>query len=93
MKRYGSAVAGVLALVTFQLGGCSSVINKGGDTTCGEFKNQDTKKQESEISKMLKDSKGQEPSGFEISATRLTVEAYCKTFGTESSKISDVNHG
>ncbi|BBX23515.1 hypothetical protein MTER_29260 [Mycolicibacter terrae] len=74
------------------LGGCSSVsqvINKGGDTTCGEFNSHNEEKQRSEVSKMLKDKKGNEPSNMELSATRVAVSAYCKTIGKDSDKISN----
>ncbi|OBH21305.1 hypothetical protein [Mycolicibacter terrae] len=95
MKRFSLAVAGVPAAVLvagmFVLGGCSSVskvINKGGDTTCAEFNSHDDEKQRSEVSKMLKDKNGSEPSNMELSATRVAVSAYCKTIGKDSDKIS-----
>ncbi len=96
VQRTGLAAAGVLTAFlvsgTFVLGGCSSVskvINKGGDTTCGEFNSHDEEKQRSEVSKMLKDKKGKEPSNMELSATRVAVSAYCKTIGKDSDKISN----
>ncbi|WP_231384320.1 MULTISPECIES: hypothetical protein [unclassified Mycobacterium] len=66
------------------------VINKGGDTTCGEFNGHTDEKQRAEISKMLKDSKGGEPSNLELSGTQVAVSAYCKTIGKDSDKISRV---
>ncbi len=55
--------------------GCSAskVMNTGGDTRCKDFIEQDEKKQDDEISKMLKDKSGADPSNLEISATRLSV--------------------
>lgn len=75
--------------------GCSAskVINTGGDTKCKDFVTQDEKKQDEEISKMLKDKSGADPASLEISATRLSVSTYCKTLGTPDSKISEAPHG
>lgn len=91
MRRLGGVVAAVLAAATFGLGGCSGLVNKGGDTTCEEFKTQDADKQKSEVSAMLKKRKGQQPSNGEITATRLAAEAFCKTIGKDSSKIKEID--
>ncbi len=90
-NRFSLAAVTVLACTTILLGGCSAVdkvINKGGDTTCGEFNGHTDEKQRSEISKMLKDRKGGEPSNLELSGTQVAVSAYCKTIGKDSDKIS-----
>lgn len=91
MKRFGIAIATAAASATFVLGGCSSVTNQGGDTTCGKFKDQDNEKQSSEVAAMLKKRKGQQPSNGEITATRLAVETYCKTVGNDDNKIKDID--
>jgi acid stress chaperone HdeA len=93
MERFGIAVVTVFASATLFVSGCASVLNKGGDTTCKEFNGQDQKKQESEVAAMLKKKKGEEPSNLEITATRVSVEAFCKTLGKDSSKISEVTAG
>jgi acid stress chaperone HdeA len=90
MKKFGIAVVTVFASAALVVSGCSSVLNKGGDTTCKEFNGQDQEKQKSEVAAMLKKQKGQEPSNLEITATRVSVEVYCKTLGKDSSKISDI---
>ncbi|MFL0276030.1 hypothetical protein [Mycobacterium sp. SMC-19] len=89
-----------IAFAAFALGvlissGCSAsqVINTGGDTKCKDFVDQDEKKQDDEITKMLKDKSGADPSNLEISATRLSVSTYCKTLGKPESKISEAPHG
>lgn len=93
MKRIGIAVVTVFVSGSCVVGGCSSITdkitNKGGDTTCKEFNDQDDDKQRSEVTKMLKDQNGKEASNMEVSATRVAVEAFCKTLGKDSSKISD----
>lgn len=89
--RLSLAAVTVLACATFLLGGCSEVekvINKGGDTTCGEFNSHDDEKQRSVVAKMLKDKNGGEPSNLELTGTRVAVSAYCKTIGKDSDKIS-----
>lgn len=94
-KRSGLTVlpvpAALLVATMFALTGCSAVsevVNRGGDTTCGDFNSHDDEKQRSEVSKMLKDKNGHEPSNMELSATRVAVSAYCKTIGKDSDKIS-----
>lgn len=93
MRKNG--VFAALALGVLLSGGCSAsqVINTGGDTKCKDFAEQDEKKQDDEITKMLKDKSGTDPTGLEISATRLSVSAYCKTLGKPDSKISEAPHG
>lgn len=91
MTRFGLAILTVLAAGAFALGGCSTVekiTNKGGDTTCGEFNGHTDEKQRAEVSKMLKDNKGGEPSNLELSGTQVAVSAFCKTIGKDSDKIS-----
>ncbi|WP_445170592.1 hypothetical protein ACTXG7_11720 [Mycolicibacterium sp. Dal123E01] len=83
-----SAAAAILA-------GCSAseVINTGGDTKCKDFLTQDEKKQNDEVSKMLKDKSGQDPSNLEITATKTSVTLYCQALGKEDTKISEAPHG
>ena len=92
MKHVAVASIGLAVLLS---SGCSAsqVINTGGDTKCKEFVDQDQKKQDDEITKMLKDHSGADPSNLEISATRLSVSTYCKTLGKPDSKISEAPHG
>jgi acid stress chaperone HdeA len=92
MKRTGAAAIAIAAVL---LSGCSAsqIINTGGDTKCKDFKAQDEKKQDSEISKMLKDKSGNEPNNLEVSATRASALVYCQTVGTPDSKISEAPHG
>lgn len=84
-------VAAAILLFT----GCSAsqVINTGSDTKCKDFTAQDEKKQNEEISKMLKDKSGTEPSNLQISATRLSASTYCQIAGNQDSKISEAPHG
>ena len=92
MKQIAAAM---IAIAMLLFSGCSAsqVINTGGDTKCKDFTTQDEKKQNEEISKMLKDKSGAEPTNLEISATRLSAMTYCQTVGKEDSKISEAPHG
>ncbi len=92
MKPLAPAVIVIAALM---FSGCSAskVINTGGDTKCKDFTTQDEKKQSEEVSKMLKDKNGAEPSSLEINATRLSAQTYCQTLGKPDSKISEAPHG
>ena len=92
MKQIAAAT---IAIAMLLFSGCSAsqVINTGGDTKCKDFTTQDEKKQNEEISKMLKDKSGAEPNNLEISATRFSALTYCQTAGKQDSKISEAPHG
>lgn len=95
MSQKSAAITIVIAATGILFSGCSasSVINTGGDTKCKDFSTQDEKKQNDEISKMLKDKSGQDPTNLQISATRLSAQTWCQTLGTPDSKISEAPHG
>jgi acid stress chaperone HdeA len=84
-----------VAIAMLLFSGCSvsQVINTGGDTKCKDFVTQDDKKQGEEVSKMLKDKSGADPTNLEISATRFSAMTYCQTVGKPDSKISEAPHG
>jgi len=90
-----AAIAIAVAAVGILFSGCSvsSVINTGGDTQCKDFTTQDQKKQNDEISKMLKDKSGTDPTNLQIDATRLSAQTWCQTLGKPDSKISEAPHG
>ena len=92
MKQIVVATIAVAALMS---GACSpsQIINTGGDTKCKDFTSQDEKKQNDEVSKMLKDKSGTDPTNVEISATRMSVMTYCQTVGKPDTKISEAPHG
>ncbi len=95
MKRIAIATVAATGAATLLFSGCSAsqIVNTGGDTKCKDFTTQDEKKQSDEVSKMLKDKTGKEPSSLEISASRASAQIYCQTVGTPDSKISDAPHG
>jgi acid stress chaperone HdeA len=88
-------VVATIAVAALMCGACSpsQVINTGGDTKCKDFTSQDEKKQNDEVSKMLKDKSGSDPTNVEISATRLSAMTYCQTVGKPDTKISEAPHG
>ena len=92
MKR---TVAAAIAIAALLLSGCSAsqIINTGGSTKCKDFVTQDEKKQDSEVSKMLKDKSGTEPSNLELTASRASALVYCQTIGKPDNPISDAPHG
>lgn len=92
MKYIAAATIAIFALLSSACS-ASQVINTGGDTKCKDFTTQDEKKQNDEVSKMLKDKSGADPSNVEISATRLSVTTYCQTLGKPDTKISEAPHG
>lgn len=92
MKYIAAATIAISVLLSSACS-ASQVINTGGDTKCKDFTTQDEKKQNDEVSKMLKDKNGGDPTNVEISATRLSVTTYCQTLGKPDTKISEAPHG
>jgi acid stress chaperone HdeA len=92
MKQIAAAMIAIAALLSSACS-ASQIINTGGDTKCKDFTTQDEKKQNDEVSKMLKDKSGADPTNFEISATRLSALTYCQTLGKPDTKISEAPHG
>ena len=92
MKQVAVATTAVAMLF---LSGCSAsqVINTGGDTKCKDFITQDEKKQNDEVTKMLKDKSGTDATNLELTATRLSAATYCQTLGKPDTKISEAPHG
>jgi acid stress chaperone HdeA len=90
-----ATVPGALVIAALLFSGCSpsQIINTGGDTKCKDFTTQDEKKQNDEVSKMLKDKSGSDPSSLQITATRLSAATYCQTLGKPDTKISEAPHG
>jgi acid stress chaperone HdeA len=93
MMKYIAAAAIAISVLLSSACSASKVINTGGDTKCKDFTSQDEKKQNDEVSKMLKDKNGADPSNVEISATRLSAMTYCQTLGKPDTKISEAPHG
>lgn len=94
MKRLVYPILAASAAVVV-VSGCSAseIVNTGGDTKCKDFLTQDEKKQNDEVSKMLKDSSGKDPTNLEITATKTSVTLYCQAVGKEDTKISEAPHG
>jgi acid stress chaperone HdeA len=92
MKHIAAAAIAGAALLSSACS-ASQIINTGGDTKCKDFTTQDEKKQNDEVSKMLKDKSGADPSNIEITATRLSAATYCQTVGKPDTKISEAPHG
>ena len=93
MKKAMAPAAMVMAALMFSGCSASQIINTGGDTKCKDFTTQDEKKQNDEVSKMLKDKSGSDPSNLQVSATRLSAATYCQTLGKPDTKISEAPHG
>ena len=94
MKRIvDSVLAASAAAPVMSACSASEIVNTGGDTKCKDFVTQDEKKQNDEVSKMLKDKSGQDPTNLEITATKASVTLYCQALGKEDTKISEAPHG
>jgi len=73
------------------LAACGST-NAGGATSCGDFTRMSSDDQKSVIATML-DDQGSSTSNGNISLTQLSAVAYCATVGSDSSPISNIDHG
>jgi acid stress chaperone HdeA len=92
MMKAVAAAAMAIAALLFSACSASQIINTGGDTKCKDFTSQDEKKQSDEVTKMLKDKGGSEPSNLQVTATRLSAATYCQTVGKPDTKISEAPH-
>lgn len=80
------AVAGTI----LTLSACGSG-GAGGDTTCGDYKEM-SKSDQTQVIKDFFAEKGKDgASNFEIGATRLSAVAFCKTAGSDSSLIREID--
>ena len=91
MKR---TVAAAIAIAALSISGCSAsqVVNTGGGTKCKDFVTQDEQKQDSEVTKMLKDANGADPSAMELKVSRRRALMYCQTVGRPDNPISNAPH-
>lgn len=91
MKR---TVAAAIAVTALSISGCSAsqIVNTGGSTKCKDFVTQDEQKQDSEVTKMLKDKNGTDPSNLELNFSRRSALTYCQTVGKPDNPISDAPH-
>ena len=92
MNRLTTLLVAGLAAAVLATGCSSTVVNQGGDTKCKDFTSADDKKQNEAITQMLKDEGKSEPSNLELSGTRLAIQTYCQTAGTQDTKISEAPH-
>lgn len=87
MRKITAAFCAVALSVT--LGACGSA-NKGGDTTCGDFKNMSSSEKK-EVIKALFAEGGKDASNGEILIGVGSATLYCNTVGSDSSPIRDIN--
>ena len=92
MKRLQMILVSVLAAAALMTGCSTASTNQGGDTKCKDFISADEKTQNEAITKMLKDEGKNEPANLELTGTRLAVQTYCQTVGTQDTKISQAPH-
>ena len=92
MKRLQMILVSVVAAAALMTGCSTALGNQGGDTKCKDFISADEKTQNEAITKMLKDEGKNEPAKLELTGTRLAVQTYCQTVGTQDTKISQAPH-
>ena len=92
MKRLQMILVSVVAAAALMTGCSTAFGNQGGDTKCKDFISADEKTQNEAITKMLKDEGKNEPANLELTGTRLAVQTYCQTVGTQDTKISQAPH-
>jgi len=85
-----AAVSVVAAVSLAGLVGCSS--DKGSKTTCGDYLGMSSGDQTKAVTKMLQDH-GDSTANGNIALSKLSVQAYCRTVGSNSSTIDGVYGG
>jgi len=87
IKGAAGLLAALIAVVS--LSGCSAA-NKGGNTTCGQYRSMNSTQQTNVVKKMLSD-EGQSTSNGNITLIKFSVAAFCATLGSDSDPISKIN--
>lgn len=70
----------IIAAAALALAGCSDIeqaLNKGGDTPCREYVEQDTETKRVTITKFLEEQQGREPTGTNVDLSMAAVEGLC----------------
>lgn len=69
--------------------GVEGFFGQGGDTTCGEFAEQDPEEQRTTVADYLQQEGQQDPSEAEIDSALLSIDAMCTLEGEEDTPISE----
>ncbi|MEV0106414.1 hypothetical protein AB0H42_08735 [Nocardia sp. NPDC050799] len=80
MKATKARAGLLIAAAVLTLTGCTEIeraMNKGGDTPCREYVEQDQKTQRVTITKFLEEQQGAEPSGTNVDLSIAAVNALC----------------
>jgi acid stress chaperone HdeA len=80
----------ILAATAMTVSACGSP-GDGGETACGDFNGMSSSDQSSVIKDFLSEKGKSDPSNFEVGATRMSAIAYCKTAGSDSSPIKNID--
>lgn len=88
-KAKAVAIACGALVLSMTLTACGAT-NKGGDTTCGDFKNMSASAQRDAITLLLKE-RNENPSNGEITLAAGSAKLYCATVGSDDSKIREIN--
>jgi len=86
LRLLAAVVAAVL--IVPGIAGCSTA-NKGGETTCKEYRAMSGSDQTEVIRKYLTN-QGKDPSNGEISLNKLSASAYCATAGKDTDPIRKI---
>ncbi|MBL1079399.1 hypothetical protein JK358_33835 [Nocardia sp. 2] len=93
--RWTTPVIAAAFAVTL-LSGCTDVaraLNKGGDTTCSEYLNQNADDQRMTITKAIKQQTGNdaEPAGTQVDITMASVQALCQVQANSETPIKNAD--
>lgn len=88
MKSRLLAAIGAAVLLVPGLAGCSTA-NKGGETTCKDYRAMSSSDQAEVIRKYLTD-QGKNPSNGEISLNKFSAAAFCATAGRDADPIRKI---
>lgn len=91
MSQGRRVVVSVIAIaVSVGLAGCGAA-NRGGDTTCGDYLAMSSGEQTAVIEKHYADKGKTSLSNGEISMARASAVLYCRTAGSDSSPIKNID--
>lgn len=92
IKKCAVAVTAVVLACSTMLSACSlgSVASKGGDATCAEYLKMSNDEKTEAIKLLLKE-KDDDPSNGAIATAKMSATLFCKTAGSDNSRIREIN--
>lgn len=82
---------GAIMLLAGSLGACSALGAKGGDTTCGEYRQMSDPEKTEVIENFFKEKGESNPPNGMVLLSQKSADLYCATVGTDTDPIKNID--